>query len=274
MEKLALVAKTLQKASLVDLVDPGLVDVALLKSLHAPAYVDAFLRGQKPLATSQGFTWTPQLRDGVLAMQAGQLVGAQLAMEHGVAANIGQGFHHALYDYGCAFCTFNGLALIAQEMPHKRIFVLDCDQHGGNGTAEFTERYENLFNYTIYGMRFGCRDYPRSIGRMIDRTEGGFSIYKQALSDGFRHVLDWRTDLLIYQAGVDCHKDDRFGSQWLDTVTLFRRDKMVFDFAHRYGVPILFVMAGGYQELRSLVRLHVNTFIAADDIFYRRPVST
>ena len=28
---------------------------------------------------------------------------------------------------------FNGLALVAKQYPEKRIFILDCDQHGGDG---------------------------------------------------------------------------------------------------------------------------------------------
>ncbi|HVE85599.1 MAG TPA: GNAT family N-acetyltransferase, partial [Myxococcales bacterium] len=95
-------------------------------------------------------------------------------------------FHHAGYDYGSGFCTFNGLALVAQQHPHRRVFVLDCDQHGGNGTAEMTERLPNLFNFTIFGLRFGCQDFPRSISRHIPRDTGHFGMYREALEEGFR----------------------------------------------------------------------------------------
>ncbi len=60
---------------------------------------------------------------------------AEMALQKGIAANVAQGFHHAVYEYGGSFCTFNGLAFVAQQNPNKKIFVLDCDQHGGNGTA-------------------------------------------------------------------------------------------------------------------------------------------
>jgi acetoin utilization deacetylase AcuC-like enzyme len=54
-------------------------------------------------------------------VQAGQLLGAEIALKEGIAANIAQGFHHASYESGAAYCTFNGLALVAKQNPEKRI---------------------------------------------------------------------------------------------------------------------------------------------------------
>ncbi|PTQ89990.1 histone deacetylase [Agitococcus lubricus] len=268
MEKLTAIANQLTVRQLAELVEPTGIHPDLLRQLHQPALVDAFLVGEKPLATLQGFQWSEQLRDAVLAIHGGQLLAANLAFEYGIAANIAQGFHHAGYDYGSGYCTFNGLALIAQQYAHKRVFVLDCDQHGGNGTADFCERLTNLFNFTIYGLRFGHVDGTRSLGRLVHRDHGSFAQYCQVLEEGFSHVLDWQTDLLIYQAGVDCHQADPFGSAWFDTTSLYERDKMVFEFAKRHNIPILFVLAGGYQAFHQLVELHINTFIAANQVYF------
>jgi acetoin utilization deacetylase AcuC-like enzyme len=269
MEKLAVVANAVEQRGLAELVDPGVIEIELLRELHDPDLVDDFLVGRKPLATLQGFAWDKALRDGVLSIQAGQLCAASLAFFDGISANIAQGFHHAGYDYGSGFCTFNGLALVAQQYPDRRVFVLDCDQHGGNGTAEMTERLPNLFNFTIYGLRFGCQDFPRSIGRKIPRKmgEGSFEKYKEALQEGFEKIREWRTELIIYQAGVDCHQFDPFGSEWFGTDALFERDRMVFEFARQHNIPVMFVLAGGYQEMSKLVELHANTFVAATQVY-------
>jgi acetoin utilization deacetylase AcuC-like enzyme len=48
---------------------------------------------------------------------------------------------------------------------------------------------------------------------------------------------------------------------------MMQRDRMVFEFAHRYQIPVLFVLAGGYQTLDQLVDLHVNTFLAARAVY-------
>jgi acetoin utilization deacetylase AcuC-like enzyme len=267
MEKLTSVANALSERGIAQLVEPEIIDPDILRQLHAPNFVDAFLTGKQPLASFQGFKWNEQLRDAILMVQGGQLLAADIAFKEGISANIAQGFHHAVYEYGGAYCTFNGLALIAQQHPNKRIFILDCDQHGGNGTAEFTRRLPNLFNFTIFGLSFGCPEYERSKLRWVPKDHGNFAQYCTALEDGFQQALDWKADLIVYQAGMDCHQADRFGSSWFDTESLFQRDKMVFEFAKRQQIPLFFVLAGGYQPLESLVELHVNTFVAAQQVY-------
>lgn len=267
MVKLGLVAESAAGEGLAELIHPGSIDVALLRRLHDPTYVDAFLKGVRPLAISQNFPWSEELRGAVLAMQAGQLVAAELALAEGLAANVANGFHHARYYKGGGYCTFNGLALIAQEFPTRRVFVLDCDEHGGNGTEEFTGRLENLFNFSVHGTRFGCQGSERSIPRYIPPVGNDPSFYLRTVTEGLHTARDWGADLLVYQAGVDCHQDDPLTGIGASTETLYKRDFQVFDFARKQQMPILFVLAGGYQEMEQLVPLHVNTFRAAVSAF-------
>ncbi|OEC87395.1 histone deacetylase [Acinetobacter sp. YK3] len=269
MEKLTAVADVLRTHQMAELVDPGLIDVEILRKLHHPQYVDAFLSGESAFATIQGFKpWNEQLRDAILSVQAGQLLGAEIALKEGVAANIAQGFHHASYESGAAYCTFNGLALVAKQYPEKRIFILDCDQHGGDGTAIFTNRMTNLINFGIFGIRFGCKAGERSLTRYIHPKQGNFDLYREAIFEAFQYASGWEADLMIYQAGMDCHQDDKYGSKWLTTELLFERDRIVFEMAKKMKIPMLFVLAGGYQNLTDLVPLHVNTFKAANEIYF------
>ena len=116
MRKLGPVAYASEKQGLSELIEPKECEIEeKLKTLHDPKYVNAFLEGIDPLARSQGWDWTPEIRDGVLAINRGQLTAAEIALEEGVAANVAQGFHHAVYHEGMGYCTFNGLALVAQE---------------------------------------------------------------------------------------------------------------------------------------------------------------
>lgn len=269
MEKLTAVADMLRTHQMAELVDPGMIDIEILRKLHHPHYVDAFLSGQSAFATIQGFKpWNEQLRDAILSVQAGQLRGAEIALKEGIAANIAQGFHHASYESGAAYCTFNGLALVAKQYPEKRIFILDCDQHGGDGTAIFTNRMTNLINFGIFGIRFGCKAGERSLTRYIHPKQGNFDLYREAIFEAFQYASRWEADLMIYQAGMDCHQHDKYGSKWLTTELLFERDRIVFDMAKKMKIPLLFVLAGGYQALDDLVPLHVNTFKAANEIYF------
>ncbi len=269
MEKLTAVADVLYENKMVELIDPGLIDVEILKKLHNPQYVDAFISGESAFATVQGFKpWNAQLRDAILSVQAGQLLGTEIALKEGIAANIAQGFHHASYESGAAYCTFNGLALVAKQFPEKRIFILDCDQHGGDGTAIFTNRMTNLVNFGIFGIRFGCKANERSLTRYIHPKQGNFDLYREAIFEAFNYASRWEADLIIYQAGMDCHQLDKYGSKWFTTELLFERDRLVFEMAKKMKIPMLFVLAGGYQKLEDLVPLHVNTFKAANEIYF------
>lgn len=269
MEKLTAIANVLEEEELTEFIEPDLIDVNLLRELHDPTYVDAFLTGQKPLATIQGFRkWNEQLRDAVLRVQAGQLLATEIAFKEGISSNLAQGFHHAVYEWGNAFCTFNGLALVAQNYPNKKVFVLDCDQHGGNGTAEFTRRLPNLFNYSVCGLPFGCVPSEQSVLRVIHPRTGNFKEYLSAVRDGIQAAQDWQADLIIYQAALDCHQRDPFGSQWFTDEMIFERDAVVFESVKQLDIPLMFVMAGGYQNLRNLVPLHVATYRAVQDIYF------
>ena len=269
MEKLAAVAEALKSWSSIRFHEPDDLDLDLLRQLHDPNYVEAFLTGTpEKLATFAGFKpWNEQLRNAVLKINSGQILAAELAWRHGISANIAQGFHHAVYEYGGAFCTLNGLALVAQKFPDKRIFVLDCDQHGGNGTAEFTRRLVNLFSFSIFGLPFGCPSYERALTRHIHKDQGNFTEYSQAIHEGFEQALAWKADLIIYQAGMDCHQHDPFGSSWLTTELLQQREELVFSLAQKHQIPMMFVLAGGYQDLDQLVQIHLKTFEAAVKIY-------
>ena len=264
MRKLGPVAEAAVKAGLAELVQPAEMDIIeLLKGIHEPEYVDDFNTGKGPGACANGWGWTPQIRNGVMAMNRGQITGATLALEHGIAANVAQGFHHSHPDSGGGYCTFNGLALVAKQFPALNVFVLDCDNHGGDGTADFAGRMSNLFNYSVCGTSFGADEHSRSKVEVFQNVHEDFSDYDLALRRAFSAAKEFKTNLLLYQAGADCHETDPLNSASLTEQQMLERDRMVFAFCKRHGIPCLWVLAGGYQSMDKLVRLHVNTFEAA-----------
>ena len=270
MEKLKAIADQLSLADFVKFHAPNDLDCNLLYDVHSEKYVNAVLTGEPAkLATIAGFKpWCEQLKDAVLSINSGQIRAAELAFEHGVSANIAQGFHHATYDFGGSYCTFNGLALIAKAFPSKRVFVLDCDQHMGDGTVELASRIENLFNFSICGVPLSVTANERSASRLVHKNSGDFTQYTKAIHEAFEKAIDWKADIVVYQAGMDCHQHDPFGSKWLTTELIEKREELVFGLAKKHQIPIMFVMAGGYQPLPELVPLHLKTFEIAHRVFY------
>lgn len=267
MRKLGPVALAAEAAGYARLIEPSYADIEeRLRQLHDPVYVEDFLSGVDPSASAQGWSWTPDIRDGVMAIHEGQLCAAKTALEEGLAANVAQGFHHATYQKGAAFCTFNGLALVAQEHPDKTIFVLDCDEHGGNGTQDFIGRMHNLHQTTLCGQTYGCTSRERSTVFHFDSPiTQNWKVYLDALTKSFNLIKGCNADLVIYQAGADPHIDDPLGTTGMTTEQMNKRDQVVFEFLLGEKIPSMFVLAGGYQEpiQEKLVPLHLQTFACA-----------
>ena len=271
MRKLPLVASRAAEAGYAALVEPQPAAQADLERIHRAAYVRDILAGDGPSSSCAFGFWSREYRDGVLAINGGNLLAARLALEDGIAANVAQGFHHAHPDGGGGYCTFNGLALVAAKNPALEVMVIDCDEHGGDGTAEFTKTLPNLVNFSICGSDMGAFEGPRSIVRRVPPGDEQFA--RLALHEALDLVAEKRPSLVIYQAGMDPHADDPLSRSKMSGEFLARRDQLVMEtLALELGIPFFFVLAGGYQEPMEdkLVPLHVRTFQIAANIHSRR----
>ncbi len=269
LARLAVAAERMETLGLVAFRAPEPLPMERLAGLHTARYLAAFGDGLPPLASSQGIPWTPAIRDATLAMLGGQLAAVDTALETGIALNLARGFHHAVPERGSGYCPINGLALIAHQHPDKRVFIIDCDEHGGNGTEEFAALLPNLFNFSIFGTRFGCRGGTRSWAVQVRVREQGFDAYRTALAQAGEEARAQRADLIVYQAGTDCHVDDPKSRARLSRRELFHRDLMVFELARRHRIPLVFVVAGGYQRPDRIARLNINTVRAARWVYSR-----
>ncbi len=70
---------------------------------------------------------------------------------------------------------------------------------------------------------------------------------------------------MLYNAGVDPHRDDRLGKLALSDQGLLQRDHLVFDACLRRNIPVASVIGGGYDTIDALVERHALVFRAAAD---------
>jgi len=285
MGKFQLVADAVEAAGLARVEAPAPIAAGDLRRVHTEAYVTAVRTGEpRPLAESQKFPWSAALYPSVLLTNGGLLAAARRALADGVAAALASGFHHAHADHGEGFCTFNGLVVAADTLRGagalERVGVLDLDLHYGNGTASLCAERPYLFNCSIYG-----NDYHRnqpfkdvSVKRHDDGPNhrsyalpngSGRAAVLEALEEGTAELLAWgRPDLVLYQAGADPYREDPYSPLALDHDDLRERDRWVFAWAQRHGLPVAWVLAGGYTpDVAKVVRVHVGTFEAARAVF-------
>ncbi len=246
---------------------------AWLAAVHDPAYVDSVLAAAVPRDKERriGFPVTPHIAQRVTHTNGGTWRAAHLALEHGYASNSAGGSHHALFDTGAGYCVFNDLAVAANRLIAQgdaaRILIVDCDVHQGDGTASLTAGRADIFTFSMHAEKNFPVRKARS-NRDLALPDGtGDDDYMDALSAHLPRLLDdYRPDLMLYQAGVDPHQDDRLGRLALSDAGLERRDRFVIAQARSRGVPVASAMGGGYgTDQRVVAQRHANAMLAMAD---------
>jgi acetoin utilization deacetylase AcuC-like enzyme len=243
---------------------PELAPPEWLGLAHAPAYVDAVL-SQSLDATAVrriGLPITPEVATRARAANAGTVLAARLALEHGLACNTAGGSHHAFAAYGSGFCVFNDAAVAARVLLREglveRVLVVDLDVHQGDGTAAMFLDEPRVFTFSMHcRTNFPLRKQRSDLDLALDAGLED-EAYLRLLAEHLPGLLeDVRPDLVFYNAGVDPHVDDRLGRLALSGQGLWRRERLVLGTCLKAGVPVAGVVGGGYAaDLDQLARLH------------------
>jgi len=264
---------------------------------HTPTYVHSFLDGSiTPQEMKKiGLQWSRPLVTRTLAGVGSAILAARLASMHGVAIMSNGGTHHAHPSHGSGWCIFNDLAIAARALqrdlspgtdveiyadtntdatvPSKlKILFIDCDVHMGDGTAAIFANDPSVFTFSIH-----CKDQPFPNPATILHPSDydtplpagtGDDGYLSALSTALPRVFDLASngngngiDLVLYNAGVDVHKDDVLGLLNVTDAGIWRRERMVMEECVKRGVPIAAAIGGGYVggggDVEKLVDRHI-----------------
>lgn len=241
-----------------------------LEAVHDPGYVDEVLRAEVPRHKERriGFPVTPAIASRVRHTNGGTWLAAQLAREHGYAANSAAGSHHALHDTGAGYCVFNDLAVTANrliaERHAARVLIVDCDVHQGDGTASLTAGRADIFTLSLHAEKnFPVRKArsSRDVALPDGTDDDG---YMAALTRHLPEVIaDFAPDFVLYQAGVDPHVEDKLGRLALSDAGLAARDRFVVGEARSRGLPIASALGGGYgDDPRAVAARHAASMLA------------
>jgi len=234
----------------IQVIEPQPVTARELSLAHDPTYVQEILGCRR----HNGFGNLSRSVADSLPWTTGSFVSAtRHVVEHGgVACSPTSGFHHACYARSGGFCTFNGL-VVAAMLVHpqvERVGILDCDYHWGNGTDDILAQRRIRFveHYTTGGPS-GSSDAEAFLAELPELLES------------------MQVNLLLYQAGADAHVDDPLGG-WMSAQQMRLRDRLVFQFCRTHGIPIVWNLAGGYQEdFQAVLDLHHATMEECLNIF-------
>ena len=253
---------------------PSAMPCAWIEAIHDPGYVDQVVRCAVPAETERriGFPITPRVARRALLSPGGTWLAARLALRTGYAANAAGGSHHALYDTGAGYCVFNDLVIAANrliaEATVARILIVDLDVHQGDGTAALTVGRDDIVSFSVHGEKnFPVRKAVSDLDVALPDATGD-NAYLDALAAHLPALIDRvRPELILYQAGVDPHRDDRLGRLALSDAGIAARDRFVMRQARHRGVPLASVLGGGYGADRMAVahRLAATMLTLADE---------
>lgn len=253
-------------------------DTEILRA-HDAGYLARVVAGTLDAAEVRriGFPWTAAMVERSRRSAGATLAACRSALDgeggSACAANLAGGTHHAHRDFGSGFCVFNDAAIAALAMRAegrvRRVAIVDCDVHQGDGTATILADSPEIFTCSLHGAKnFPFRKQASDLDiELADDT--GDEDYLAALDDALDTVFNHaRPELVIYLAGADPYAGDRLGRLALSIEGLKTRDERVLDTCRAAGVPVAVAMAGGYaQPIEDTVTVHFNTVHTAARIF-------
>lgn len=259
-------------------IEPSLVDFSSLCSVHSPRYASAVWNGtlSRKEERRMGLPWSKSLAIRSRLAVQGTINAGLMALQDGVSGNLAGGTHHAMPDLGEGFCVYNDVAVairvLKQAMWVRKVLVIDCDVHQGNGTAEIFKDDEDVYTFSIHGEKNYPFKKPPStydIG-LPDKT--GDAEYINVLSDALSQMYSkFKPDLIFYLAGIDPLETDHFGRLSLTKKGLRERDRIVISSAADRDIPITLLLSGGYSpSVRETAENHAILYESATDIYSSR----
>ena len=242
-----------------------------LRLAHAASYVKAVADGTLPAEILRriGFPWSPAMVERSRRSAGATIAAAHAALADGVSVNLAGGTHHAFADRGEGYCVFNDVAVAARVLQRdarcRRLAVVDCDVHQGNGTAAIFRDDPSVFSFSMHG----ARNYPfhkETSDLDVELADGMEDAeYLALLTQHLPTVIAGHApEIVFYLAGADPYVGDRLGRLGLTMAGLQGRDERVFEACRAARIPIVVVMSGGYApEVDDIVAIHVATVRAA-----------
>ncbi|HLD68309.1 MAG TPA: histone deacetylase [Pseudomonas sp.] len=267
MEKFRLLRDHLVDSGLTSeaaLLRPELCPTDVLALAHDPAYIRRFLDGDLGREEQRrlGLPWSEALARRTVRAVGGSLLAAEQALRHGLACHLAGGTHHAHYDHPSGFCIFNDLAVISRYLlasgQVERVLIFDCDVHQGDCTARILADTPQAVTVSLHCEKnFPARkassdwDIPLPMGL-------GDADYLKVVEDTLNYLLPlYQPDIVLYDAGVDVHRDDALGYLQLTDRGLAARDEAVLHHCLERDIPVVGLIGGGYDKDRlALARRH------------------
>ncbi len=264
----------LSKIKELEIFPPRYAEEEELLFVHTEDYVISVKEGK---AGDLDTPVPPSMYDPARLSAGATLRAVELTLNEGydIAVNLCGGWHHAFENRARGFCIFNDVALAAryaQKLGAKRVFILDWDEHHGDGTQKIFYNDDTVFTMSIH--QHPSTQYPYVSGYESENTKTNFNIpimpgereqdiLKRVLPQIPLKVRPFKPDFFIVQMGVDGHKDDPMSS--IDLGDRFYEEiaKIFARCVKNHNSKVILLGGGGFNfpKTAELWRKIVETFI-------------
>ncbi|OLS29104.1 MAG: Acetoin utilization protein AcuC [Candidatus Heimdallarchaeota archaeon LC_2] len=206
------------------------------------------------------------------------IVGSTLSAAEGLMKNefskafvLLAGLHHASQDRASGFCYYNDVNVTIRNLQNQneniKILYLDTDLHAGDGvnyefyndpnvlTISFHESGEFIFPGTCFPDEIGSKEGTGYAINLPFYPYTSDDLYQKAL---FKYIPtfmdDFQPDIVIWQAGVDGHRDDPLGHLQLTTNSYVKFGEFVNQLSEKMETPRLLALGGGGYNPISVTR--------------------
>lgn len=253
-----------------DFIRPAIITTDQLLTIHTKRYLESLKDGHVigkilelgPLALLPNGIIDSRVLKPMRLASGGTILTCRSALQHGVAINIGGGYHHAERDKGGGFCVYCdvpiAIEILKREGKIKTAMIVDTDAHQGNGFANAAGSESHVFcldfyDETIYPWPKVEEDWSIPFPR---RTRG--DKYLSTLEETLPKATEkFKPDLIVYNAGSDVLKSDPLSTFLLSPREMNERDLFVISHARKQSIPIAMVLAGGYSSESAMA--HANS---------------
>lgn len=264
-------------ATPIEWLTPQPAGIEALARVHTRGYLNALLHGELDRAAQRrsGFVWSPALVERVRLETGGTLLTLEAALATGLACNSAGGTHHAHADAASGYCLINDLAVAAAHALAQgwveRVLIVDCDVHQGDGTALLFTDVPDVFTFSMHAARnFPARKAKSDLDVALPNGMDDAAYLAELASYLPGLLAAYQPDVVLYDAGVDVHRDDRLGYLALSDGGLYQRDAYVLGCCRDAGIPVAAVIGGGYdRDIDVLAARHAQLHRAAADILER-----
>ena len=254
---------------------PTMAEIEDIYLAHDKEFVNSFIDGllTKKEKRQIGLQpWNKHIIERTRYIIGGSIGALKSAIErNNIAGNMAGGTHHAHFSYGSGYCIFNDIAICAIKSiidydNINNVLIIDLDVHQGDGTASILENHGDIFTFSMHCEKnFPLKKMKSDIDVSLDKGMRD-NEYLDILEKYIQILKKIKSDLILFQAGVDILSHDNLGYLEISRDGIKKRNEIILNFAEEKKIPLVVFMGGGYAKpIEYSVDAYTDLFLQCSD---------